>query len=90
MENKPEITKENEISLIDIFAVLFKKRWLIIIIAIIGLILGGALGKLNYKEKYTATASILLQEPDNVSVSGKGTGITRSSYQGRRIISGNL
>jgi len=58
----------NEISIIDIIAVLFRRRWLILIIAIVCMILGGVLAIARYKVKYTASSSILLQQPRNVTV----------------------
>ncbi len=59
---------ENEINLLELFAVLFKKRWLIIFIIIICAILVVGIGKAKYKKKYTATASVLLQPPQNSSI----------------------
>ena len=58
---------EKEISLMPFGVVLFKCRWLIILLTVIGVIAGAALSRHQYKKNYLVSTTILLQPPRKVT-----------------------
>ena len=62
-----QLKPEKEISLMPFFVVMFKCRWLIILLTVTGVIAGVVFTRQTYKENYLVTTSILLQPPRKVA-----------------------
>lgn len=66
-KDNTQLQPEKEISLIYLFGLMFKYRWLIILLIVLGVIAGAVLTRIYYKKNYIVNTSILLQPPRKVS-----------------------
>lgn len=66
-KDNTRLQSEKEISLISLLGMMFKYRWLIILLIVLGVIAGVALTRIYYKKNYIVNTSILLQPPRKVS-----------------------
>lgn len=70
MNNTPQFSalqKDSEVSLLSLFKVVLKNRWIIIILTIAGFCFGILFGILSYTKVYLASSSILLQSSQKVT-----------------------
>lgn len=97
--NKKDSSSENndEISLIDLFAVLLKRKWMIIIITMLAAVFVFVYSVISLKlppeksylpNEYTVTANMLIKDSDSSGPSLSGTASAAASMMGINLSSG--